>query len=52
MSANKTTSTMPAFTNNNQSIPVATKPFQAGDLNSSLNQLLENLDMKDRSKIG
>jgi len=33
-------------------IPPAGKPFQSGDLNSSLNQLFENLDIKDRSKIG
>ncbi|CAF4264269.1 unnamed protein product [Rotaria socialis] len=51
MSSNKNSSTMPLFTNN-QSIPATNKPFQTGDLNSSLNQLLENLDMKDRSKIG
>ncbi|CAF0978826.1 unnamed protein product [Rotaria magnacalcarata] len=51
MSSNKNPSTMPLFTNN-QSISATNKPFQTGDLNSSLNQLLENLDMKDRSKIG
>jgi len=51
MSSGKTTSTAPLF-NNNQNIPTSTKPLQAGDLNSSLNQLLENLDIKDRSKIG
>jgi hypothetical protein len=51
MSSSKNTSTAPLFANN-QSIPTTTKPLQAGDLNSSLNQLLENLDMKDRSKIG
>lgn len=51
MSSTKTPSTTPAFATN-QNIPSTTKPFQSGDLNSSLNQLLENLDIKDRSKIG
>jgi len=51
MSTGKNSSTATAFTNN-QNIPTPTKPLQAGDLNSSLNQLLENLDIKDRSKIG
>ncbi|CAF3711130.1 unnamed protein product [Rotaria sordida] len=51
MSSNKNISTTPVFTTN-QNIPSTTKPLQSGDLNSSLNQLLENLDMKDRSKIG
>jgi len=51
VSSNKNTTTAPLF-NNNQNIPTTTKPLQAGDLNSSLNQLLENLDIKDRSKIG
>jgi len=31
---------------------VVTKPLQSGDLNSSLNQLIDNLDIKDHSKIG
>ncbi|CAF1145829.1 unnamed protein product [Adineta ricciae] len=51
LSSGKTTSTAPLFANN-QNIPTATKPLQSGDLNSSLNQLFENLDMKDRSRIG
>ena len=51
MSSNKPPSTTPLFANN-QSIPTTTKPLQAGDLNSSLNQLIDNLDIKDRSKIG
>ncbi|CAF0866472.1 unnamed protein product [Adineta ricciae] len=51
LSSGKTTSTAPLFANN-QNIPTAAKPLQSGDLNSSLNQLFENLDMKDRSRIG
>ncbi|CAF0758331.1 unnamed protein product [Rotaria sp. Silwood1] len=51
MSSNKNTPSIPLFTTN-QNIPSTTKPLQSGDLNSSLNQLLENLDIKDRSKIG
>ena len=55
MSSGKNTSTSP-LGSNNENIPssslTTTKPLQSGDLNSSLNQLLENLDMKDRSKIG
>ncbi|CAF0946094.1 unnamed protein product [Adineta steineri] len=45
------TSTAPLFSNN-QNIPTTTKVLQPGDLNQSLNQLFENLDVKDRSKIG
>ncbi len=51
-SSNKNTTTTAPLFNTNQNIPTTTKPLQAGDLNSSLNQLLENLDIKDRSKIG
>jgi hypothetical protein len=52
MSTAKNNTTTTPFFNNNQNIPTTTKPLQSGDLNSSLNQLLENLDIKDRSKIG
>ncbi len=41
-------STIPLVTNN----PVVSKPLQSGDLNSSLTQLIDNLDIKDHSKIG
>ena len=51
MSGGKGAAAAPLFATN-QNIPQATKPLQTGDLNSSLNQLLENLDIKDRSKIG
>ena len=51
MSTNKTSSTVPLVTNN-QNIPHVAKSLQTGDLASSLNHLIENLDMKDRSKIG
>jgi hypothetical protein len=47
-STNKNTYTVPLFT----TAPVVTKPLQSGDLNSSLNQLIDNLDIKDHSKIG
>jgi hypothetical protein len=40
--------TVPLVPNN----PVVSKPLQSGDLNSSLNQLIDNLDIKDHSKIG
>ena len=30
---------------------MVTKPLQSGDLNSSLNQLINNLDIKDHSKV-
>jgi hypothetical protein len=40
--------TVQLVTNN----PVVTKPLQSGDLNSSLNQLIDNLGIKDHSKIG
>ncbi|CAF0845233.1 unnamed protein product [Adineta ricciae] len=43
--------TMPLFPTN-QNIPPVVKPLQSGDLNSSLNQLIDNLDIKDHSKIG
>ncbi len=45
---NKNTNTVPPVT----TVPVVTKPLQSGDLNSSLNQLIDNLDIKDHSKIG
>jgi len=47
-STSTTKPTVPPVTSN----PVAVKPLQSGDLNSSLNQLIDNLDMKDHSKIG
>ncbi|UJR10253.1 hypothetical protein I4U23_014463 [Adineta vaga] len=50
-STTKPTNPMPLFPNN-QNIPPVTKPLQTGDLNSSLNQLIDNLDIKDHSKIG
>lgn len=37
---------------NISNLPVVNKPLQSGDLNSSLNHLLEHLDMKDHSKVG
>lgn len=43
-----TQTTVPLVTNH----PVmVTKPLQSGDLNSSLNQLINNLDIKDHSRI-
>ncbi|UJR35619.1 hypothetical protein I4U23_028369 [Adineta vaga] len=51
LSSGKNASAAPLFSNN-QNIPTTTKPLQSGDLNSSLNQLLENLDIKNRSMIG
>lgn len=48
ISTSTSKSTVPLVTNN----PVVTKPLQSGDLNSSLTQLIDNLDIKDHSKIG
>ena len=36
---------------NNPQATTVTKPFQSGDLNSSLNHLIENLDMKDHTRV-
>jgi len=51
-STNPTTSTVPLFTTNQNVPPVTKPPLQSGDLNSSLTQLIDNLGIKDHSKIG
>ncbi|CAF2374273.1 unnamed protein product [Rotaria sp. Silwood2] len=51
VSTNKNTSSIPLLTNT-QKIPTITKPLQSGDLNSSLNQLIDHLNVKDYTKIG
>ena len=48
ISTSRNNSAIPLVTSN----PVVSKPLQSGDLNSSLTQLIDNLDMKDHSKIG
>ncbi|CAF1399862.1 unnamed protein product [Rotaria sordida] len=51
ISTNKNTNSIPLLTNN-QKIPTVTKSFQSGDINSSLNQLIDHLNIKDHTKIG
>ncbi|CAF3562657.1 unnamed protein product [Adineta steineri] len=50
-STNNTTDTYSLFPTNQNVLP-SLKPLKSGDLNSSLNQLIDNLDIKDHSKIG
>lgn len=51
ISENKNTTWVPIPTNNPNTSSV-TKPLQSGDLESSLNKLVDHLNIHDHTKIG